>query len=195
VTFEAAQPIAKIFASRCALAPRAFVPIFHDWIQHDRLPGVLIDVADYSHLHHGPGVMLVAHGCFYSIDQGEGRPGLCWRGCRGEAAPAEPALRRAVAGALDACALLEASHPAELGFDAGEILVGFDDRLHAPNDGPTLAAAEPALCALAGALFPAGYTLAQVGDARAPFRARLKGAPTPVADLRARLGGASPGGA
>jgi hypothetical protein len=37
-------------------------PLFHEWIRTDRLPDeTFIDVADYSHLKDGPGVVLVAH--------------------------------------------------------------------------------------------------------------------------------------
>ncbi len=37
----------------------ALIPIFHRWIQERWLPLSLIDVADYSHVPNGPGVMLV----------------------------------------------------------------------------------------------------------------------------------------
>ena len=41
--------------------PEAFVPVFHDWIRRGAVEGLLIDVARYGHVHHGPGIMLVGH--------------------------------------------------------------------------------------------------------------------------------------
>ena len=37
-----------------------FVPIFHSWIQAQAVPEhLLIDVADYAHVHNGPGTCLI----------------------------------------------------------------------------------------------------------------------------------------
>jgi hypothetical protein len=56
-----------------------FIPVFHGWIQRQALPGhLLIDVHDYSHVHHGPGILLVAHEANLSIDEAEGRRGLAY---------------------------------------------------------------------------------------------------------------------
>lgn len=42
--------------------PRAVVPVFHRWIRDGFFAGIVpIDVADYSHVHRGPGVLLVGH--------------------------------------------------------------------------------------------------------------------------------------
>ena len=37
------------------------IPVYHRWIQQNALEDLLIDVADYSHVPSGPGVMLIAH--------------------------------------------------------------------------------------------------------------------------------------
>jgi hypothetical protein len=56
-----------------------FIPVFHSWIQRQALPGhLLIDVHDYSHVHHGPGILLVAHEANLSIDEAEGRRGFVY---------------------------------------------------------------------------------------------------------------------
>ncbi len=56
-----------------------FIPVFHGWIQRQALPGhLLIDVHDYSHVFHGPGILLVAHEANLSIDEAEGRRGLVY---------------------------------------------------------------------------------------------------------------------
>src|SRR5581483_5895619 len=57
------------------------IPIFHGWIQNrlvlnKELPELLIDVADYRHVHHGPGIVLVGHEADYSIDNTDGRLGM-----------------------------------------------------------------------------------------------------------------------
>ena len=46
------------------------------WIRDDRLDGTLIDVADYSHMKNGPGIVLVAHEFILSIDEQDGYIGL-----------------------------------------------------------------------------------------------------------------------
>jgi len=85
-----------------------FVPVFHDWIRRKLLgTETLIDVADYAHVHHGPGILLVGHQSDYYIDLGQGRPGLLFS--RKREALAEPAanIQDAFRRALYACSLLE----------------------------------------------------------------------------------------
>src|SRR5579862_8118586 len=45
------------------------IPIYHRWIQQELLEDLLIDVADYSHVPAGPGVMLIAHEGNYALDE------------------------------------------------------------------------------------------------------------------------------
>ena len=55
------------------------VIIFHRWIQESVLSELLIDVADYSHVPSGPGIILVGHDAFYSLEYGpEQRLGLLY---------------------------------------------------------------------------------------------------------------------
>jgi hypothetical protein len=62
-----------------AKALKDFIPVFHGWIQRQALPGhLLIDVHDYSHVHQGPGILLVAHEANLSVDESEGRRGLVY---------------------------------------------------------------------------------------------------------------------
>ena len=44
-------------------------PVYHRWIQQNALEDLLIDVADYSHVPAGPGVMLIAHEGNYALDE------------------------------------------------------------------------------------------------------------------------------
>ena len=56
-----------------------FVPVFHNWIQDKVISDhLLIDVADYSHVPDGPGVMLIAHEGHFSLDQENHQPGIMY---------------------------------------------------------------------------------------------------------------------
>ena len=55
------------------------IPVFHQWIQNKSISDhLLIDVADYSHVLDGPGVMLMAHEGYFSLDQENLVPGLLY---------------------------------------------------------------------------------------------------------------------
>jgi len=56
-----------------------FVPIFHRWIQEDRIPNhTMIDVANYKHILDGPGIMLIAHEGHFSLDFEDDELGLLY---------------------------------------------------------------------------------------------------------------------
>ena len=56
-----------------------FIPVFHSWIQEQVVSDhLLIDVADYSHIPDGPGVMLIAHEGHFSLDQENHQPGIMY---------------------------------------------------------------------------------------------------------------------
>src|SRR5258708_1266009 len=54
------------------------VKVFHRWIKETVCPELLIDVAEYSHVPAGPGVLLIAHEANYSFDNRENRIGLLY---------------------------------------------------------------------------------------------------------------------
>ena len=177
-----------VFASRCEPELRVFIEVFHRWIQGQKLDGILIDVADYSHVHQGPGVMLVAHEGYWAMDETDGLVGMFYKRRRGEPEDATvaltAALRHAVAGAK-----LVNEDVEGVAFATDHVVVGFEDRLHAPNDPDTFDALSGELDALARRLFGDAATVEQVGDPRAPFRARLAGPEAVGLDtLAARLG-------
>ena len=61
------------------LDPKALIPVFHRWIQERAIPDhLLIDVADYSHVPHGPGVMLMTREGHFSLDNSDQRLGLMY---------------------------------------------------------------------------------------------------------------------
>lgn len=116
------------------------IPVFHDWIQHQRLDELLIDVVDYRHVHNGPGVMLIAHDAHYAMDRTDGRLGLLYSRRR-ETHPARNGiqsaterLQSAVQCALAACQLLETepSLQGRVKFRGDELLLRVNDRLVSP---------------------------------------------------------------
>jgi hypothetical protein len=169
----------KLFAREGSEAPTtALVSALHGWIQRGALDEILIDVADYSHVHEGPGVLLVAHAANYQI---ETRGGLGLRYARKRDGRGE--LRQRVADALsralEAAALLE-QEPAlggKLAFDETRLEVALCDRLAAPNDDATYASLAPEIAAGIEAALPGRVvTLARGGEARDPltFTAALR---------------------
>ena len=52
------------------------IPVFHNWIQDQVCEELLIDVADYRHVHQGPGVVLIGHEANYSLDNTDNRLGV-----------------------------------------------------------------------------------------------------------------------
>jgi hypothetical protein len=113
----------KLFFTNPTAKPlKDFIPVFHDWIQRQALPGhLLIDVHDYSHVHHGPGILLVSHEANLSIDEAEGRRGLVY-------VRKQPStLREIVEAAQQAAKLL--GEP----FDTGKFEVFVNDRLSTPS--------------------------------------------------------------
>jgi hypothetical protein len=146
-----------------------YIPVFHRWIQHAAVPGLLIDVADYGHVPEGPGVMLIGHEADRALDLAGG-PGFRFEGKR-VLGPAADQIAEAVAGAASGAALL-ASDPTLDGvrFDPSRVRIGIADRIHAPNDDATLASLAPAIAEALARVFPgAEGELTRHGDARRPF--------------------------
>src|SRR5665213_247713 len=52
------------------------IPVFHSWIENQNGDGLLIDVADYSHVPSGPGVVLIGHEGNFSVDNADNRLGV-----------------------------------------------------------------------------------------------------------------------
>lgn len=168
-----------------------FVPVFHRWIRDGVIDDeLMIDVADYTHVHDGPGILLVGHGSDYFVDEGEGRPGLLYSRKRGFEGDGPERLADAFRRTLRAAQLLE--QDGETGgvkFGTSELLVRIPDRLNAPNTPETFEAAKPELeQVLSRFLEGTAFTLTQEGDERRAFtvRVRAEGAPD-VGTLLSRL--------
>ena len=133
---------------------RAFIPIFHRWIQTNAVDGLLIDVADYTHLTDGPAVLLAGHEGNYAIDRTDGRPGLCYYRKQPAAGPLADRLALIGRTLLAAAVRLE-SDAAGAGcrFAGSEIQFIANDRLLAPPAAATVAALRPHLAAFLRTLF------------------------------------------
>ncbi len=186
----AAQPFAKLYTNRCDLPLRAFIELFHGWIRRGQTGELLIDVHDYSHVHDGPGVILVGHACHYGMDRRDGRLGLSFRARRTPPGPVAEELAAATRAVARACQHVEQDTGGQVTFHAGELWVGFEDRLHAPNHADTFERLRPSLTTFAAPLGD-GVALAHVGDAREPFGARIQGIARSLGELAALgMGGA-----
>ena len=54
----------------------AVIPVFHRWIQEQIFDELLLDVANYSHVPDGPGVVLIGHEADYALDNTDGKLGV-----------------------------------------------------------------------------------------------------------------------
>lgn len=183
----------KFFARpNAAFDLEAVVPVFHRFIREHAFDELMIDVADYKHVHHGPGIALVGDANDYFLDEGEGRPGLLFSRKRHGSGP-EGRLREGFARALKACVLLEAAPElgGKLTFATNEISIRLPDRLRAPNDDASFAEVSSEVSALLDKLYGAGtFTIERGAPAPEALSLRVKttAAPT-LAALLAKLGG------
>jgi len=180
----------KFFAEEKAPIPlTTFIDVFHSWIQ--ATDGIYLDVADYSHMQAGPGIVLVAHQANISIDEGGGRRGLLYS----RKAPLEGSnkekLRKVFRAALEYCRRLE-EEPAlkgDLKFRVDEVEIIINDRLIAPNTEETYAAIkfdlEQSLSRIYGS---SAISSERDADPRKRLSVRIKTAsPADSASLLARL--------
>jgi len=168
-----------------------FIPVFHRWIQAKGLPELLIDVADYSHVPDGPGILLVAHEGIFGIDETGGRRGLVHYRRQPSGGTLADRLAAVTKSALTVCQKL--ADETDLGdgvrFRGDELRVFANDRLHAPNTPATLAQFKPALATLLGRLYPgADCAVRPESDAKERFSVTVTGPePVSVSTLLGRL--------
>jgi hypothetical protein len=111
------------------------IPVFHSWIQEQSLEELLLDVADYRHVHAGPGVVLIGHQADYSVDNTDERLGIRYNRKAAVNGSNDDALRQAMRATLTACQRLESEPRLEgkLRFNGQESEFFVNDRLLAPN--------------------------------------------------------------
>jgi hypothetical protein len=159
------------------IAAHELVPVFHSWIQNHAVPEhMLVDVADYAHVHNGPGTLLVAHEANFYADRIDGRLGLTYS--RKQAAPGEfiDRLRQAVTAALEAAVRLEDDPrlAGKLKFGTAEVTIRVPDRLLAPNTMETYSEVRGDIEQVATDLYGAGnFDVEHVLSEKLPFEARI----------------------
>ena len=154
----------------------AYIGLFHGWIQGRTLDGQPIDVADYSHVPDGPGVMLIGHEADRALDLGEGRPGVVYQRKRDLEGSLVERIAFVIAQATRTADRIEAEPSAGgVRFGRDEILLRFNDRLNAPNDDATLDALRPAIEAALAAVGPGRVAAIErlADDPRGPLTVRV----------------------
>ncbi|MEO6574126.1 MAG: hypothetical protein ABIP89_09825 [Polyangiaceae bacterium] len=152
---DAQRIVVKLYLEDRTVAPHDFIPVFHRWIQTKALDEVLIDVVDYSHVHDGPGVLLICHEANYAMDLLDGRPGLVYARKRDVAGTWEERIRSSFGAALTACRKIEGevALAGKSRFATNELLFRINDRLLAPNVPATFAEVAPILSQVCARLY------------------------------------------
>lgn len=170
----------KIYASSPdAVSLDESLLIFHRWIRDDVAEELLIDVADYSHVPAGPGVLLIGHQAAYSVEAGpEERMGVLYNSKTARPGSNQERIVHALRSAIQAAARLETetlwSKPVK--FNAGDLAVIINDRALAPNAPETFAAVKDDLTAALKQVFgDVAFELRyEQGDARRRFQVTVK---------------------
>lgn len=191
---QAQQLSVKLYARTWDVRQADFIGVFHRWIREHRLgAALLIDVADYSHVPDGPGVMIVGDQAHWAMDEADPGPGVLYSRKRDPIGDVGPKLTDALLQALTAAQALE-QEPAlagRLAFDTDRALVQVMSRLVAPNTVATWTAFEPHIRAAAARLFAGEETtLTHLDDPRRPFGVRVDATGTPdLSTLLSRMAG------
>ncbi len=145
------------------------VAVFHSWIQDQVCDELLLDVADYRHVHGGPGVILIGHQADYSIDNTDDRLGVRYNRKDVVEGSNSERLRQSVLAALSACSRLQEDTrlDGKFHFNGQDIEITINDRLLAPNSEATRQTLNADFQAFSSMLFAGGeYSLSANPDPR-----------------------------
>jgi hypothetical protein len=164
------------------------IPVFHGWIEsRTEDEELLIDVADYTHVPAGPGVVLIGHEGNYSVDDTGNRLGVRYNRKAILDGGNQDCLAQAARAALTACRRLEAEPRlgGKFRFNGRDIEIFVNDRLVAPNNAATRVAVDADLHLFSRKLFRGKeYSISYGTDPRSLFTAYLKAArPFSVTEL------------
>ena len=167
------------------------VPALHSWIQQQKVSDhMLVDVADYAHVHNGPGTVLVAHEANFYVDRFDGTLGLSYSRKQPAGGEFLDRLRQAFTAALEGCARLEDDPRLSIRFRADEVSIKLNDRLLAPNTPATFESVRGDIEAVAKQIFAgADVELEHYQGEKTLFEVRLRITPPPpnIAVLLSRL--------
>ena len=163
------------------------IPVFHSWIEAQNGDELLIDVADYTHVPAGPGVVLIGHEGNYSVDNTGNRLGVRYNRKAAFDGGNQDSLTQAARAALSACRRLEAEPRlgGKFRFNGQDIEIFINDRLVAPNNAATREAFDADFQLFSRKLFRGKeYSISYGEDPRSLFTAFVKAArPFSVAEL------------
>jgi hypothetical protein len=168
----------KIFAETQEINLADAIPVFHRWIQKHDLPELAIDVADYSHVPEGPGVLLIAHEANYSLDCARNQLGLLYNRKAEVSGDSQTQLQQAYDSVLKACERLEQEPEFQdkLRFDKNRLEIVFNDRLLYPNTDESWNRVQPETARFLDGIFGSGkYALERQGEPRERLRATVRG--------------------
>ena len=140
-----------------SLSGEAAFRIFNTWIT-ESTGEVLVDVADYNHVGHGPITLLIGHEANYSLDSDEGELGLLYARKQPQEGDLSSRLVRVLTAALNACRRLETATELEhsVSFLGTRLKITANDRLCAPNTEEGESALRAALDPILNRLFAGG---------------------------------------
>ena len=150
-----------------------YAAVFNTWIQKQALEELLIDVADYLHVHNGPGIMLIGHEADYSLDNRTGRLGLLYNRKEQLDGPTQEKLAQAARAILTVAQILEKENG--LKFNGQEVQIIINDRLLVPNTAETFESLESDLRVFFERLYNGTeYSLTHNDDPRERFTVNIK---------------------
>jgi hypothetical protein len=153
------------------------IPVYHRWIQQKSLEDLLIDVADYSHVPAGPGVMLIAHEGNYALDETGHERGVVYYSKQRLGGELPERFARVASKALKAARLMseDAELEGALKVPGNQLQFFANDRLVAPNTDATYAELEPALKSFLDRLYAGTkYTLTRETDPKERLTVRVQ---------------------
>lgn len=152
-----------------------FIDIFNSWIQKSN--GDYYDIADYSHVHAGPGIVLISHEANISMENTGNRLGLLYNRKQPLDGSNSEKLQFVFRTTLEFCQRIE-NEPAlggRIKFCGDETFFLINDRLVAPNTEETLRAVKPELEELARTLYGgAEFALGHNPEPRQRFSVFIK---------------------
>lgn len=152
-----------------------FIEIFHSWIQAS--DGVYHDVADYSHMQAGPGIVLVANDANISIDESDNRRGLLYSQKSALSGSNQERLRTVLRFGLENFRKVEREPKLGGKFKllGNEAVIAVNDRLFWPNTQESFAAVVPEIERLAKTVFAdADVSLEREPEERKKFAVRIQ---------------------
>jgi hypothetical protein len=155
------------------------IPVFHSWIEDQNGDELLIDVADYTHVPAGPGIVLIGHEGNYSLDNTGNRLGVRYNRKAACDGGNQECLAQSARAALTACRRLEeeSSLEGKFRFNGKDIEIFINDRLIAPNNAAAREAFDGDFRAFSKKLFRGKeYSISYGEDPRSLFTAYIKAA-------------------